>query len=126
MLAAFNEHRPSVYGMVMGGQYHPVDSLRPTATAETPGGGMVLTDIGVNARSASDAGDRVVELLREEESLVLKWKQGGNNVHLCTYEDGDALSRIEFEHRVAGLEEYLICEFVEQADFGARLYPETP
>lgn len=132
MLGAFDEYRPTIHGMVMGGQFHPVDSFTPVATAGTPDRDGSST--ASSARSVNDPGERAAELLRDEGRLVLKWKQGGggNNVHLCAYADGEyridgeALSREAFEQHVEELEEYLVCEFVEQADFSARLYPETP
>lgn len=133
MLGTFDEHRPAVYGMVMDEGFHPIDALDVKVPAGIPGGNDAPRDAG-DAGSVDDAGDRIAELLRSEDRLVLKWTQGGggNNVHFCAYADeeyridGESLSRAEFERRVEDLEEYLVCEFVEQAGFGAELYPETP
>ncbi|WP_120246510.1 sugar-transfer associated ATP-grasp domain-containing protein [Halopiger aswanensis] len=81
-----------------------------------------------------NAAQRVVERLEAEERLVLKWVRGGggNNVLLCTRTEdgyrvnGDQYAEVEFRSLVSNLDEYLVCEYVEQGPFGAALYPETP
>nr|WP_241175408.1 sugar-transfer associated ATP-grasp domain-containing protein [Natronolimnobius sp. AArcel1] len=81
-----------------------------------------------------NAAQRVVERLEAEGRLVLKWVRGGggNNVLLCTRTEagyrvnGDSYTEAEFRSLVSTLEEYLVCEYVEQGPFAAGLYPETP
>lgn len=133
MLSTFEEHRPTVYGLLDGGRFHPVDALAPADDGGTTASESPATDVTVDDRSAADAAGRVTDLLREEGRLVLKWVKGGggNNVLLCEWDDGpvvngDRCSTAEFGRRVESLGEYIACEFVEQSPFGARLFSETP
>lgn len=127
MLAPFDEHRPAVYGMVRDGRFLSVggdatDGERPPMSV----GGVTTED-----RGAATA--EVTRRLEREGRLVLKWIKGGGgqNVYLCSYRDGDyrvngeAKTAAEFGDLVAGLDDYLVCEHVEQFDFGASIYPET-
>ncbi|WP_440769541.1 sugar-transfer associated ATP-grasp domain-containing protein [Natronorubrum sp. DTA28] len=81
-----------------------------------------------------NAAQRVVERLERDDRLVLKWVRGGggNNVLLCERTDdgyrvnGDRYAEAEFRSLVSDLEEYLVCEYVEQGSFADGLYAETP
>ncbi|WP_435333403.1 sugar-transfer associated ATP-grasp domain-containing protein [Haloarchaeobius sp. TZWWS8] len=134
MLGGFAEHRPTVYGLLRDGRFLPAGALHESD------GTVQLTADG----DSGDAATRVVDLLEREGDLVLKWKSGGggNNVLLCSADptgeeldggdgdrilvNGDAESRDAFARRVRDLDDYLVCEFVEQASSQARLYPDTP
>jgi len=66
---------------------------------------------------------------------VLKWFSGGggNNVHFLERVDGEYRFDGEWTSEsdlvvetLAGLEDYLVCEFVQQADYADdELFPET-
>ncbi|ELZ09998.1 sugar-transfer associated ATP-grasp domain-containing protein [Natrialba aegyptia] len=148
VMQPFDEQRMTVYGMVTDGSFHSVDAM--AEQSELTDGGRVVAesagDGGVTGKS--DAGDefsragdrthnaaqRVVERLETEGELVLKWVHGGggNNVLLCSRSsdgyrvNGEHHTETEFRSLVANLDEYLVCEYVEQGDFPAELYPETP
>lgn len=137
MMRPFVEHRMPVYGVLRGGRFHPVDALEcPTQSgppARPDGGSATLVDrsSGTQERAAATA---VLERLREDDRLVLKWIRGGggNNVLFCSRTDdeyhinGETYTEAEFSALVGDLEEYLVCAFVEQGSFPAGLYPETP
>lgn len=132
MLGSFEEHRPAVYGLITNERFHPVDSLSPASDGGPVAPAEPPTGVAVDGRSAVDAAARVTELLREEGRLVLKWVKGGggNNVLVCEWDggpvvNGDRLSPDAFGRKVQSLEEYIVCEFVEQSAFGDRLFPET-
>ena len=150
VMQPFDAHRMAVYGMLRGGTYHPIDdrvdgSAGGTAPPrELADGGSTLAAVSeaepdrTERAEASDAtrnaAQRVVERLEDEGRLVLKWVRGGggNNVLLCTRTadgylvNGDPYAEAEFRSLVSSLDEYLVCEYVEQGPFGADLFPETP
>ena len=115
LLDDFPERRPTIHAHLMDGRYTPVD------TEET-------------ATSGADAADRVLALLDEHRTLVLKPTYGtiGKRILICErvadgYRvNGEYRSREEFAARVRGLDDYLISEFVEQAPYAASLYPDSP
>jgi hypothetical protein len=108
LFAPFDEHRMAVFGLVEDGYVHAIDrgSSRP-------------------------AGDAVLDHLREEGRLVLKHATGawGAEVSQCELRDGtphidgEPYDEATFKRRVAGLDGYLICEYVEQAEYSDQLYP---
>lgn len=150
LLQPFDDHRMTVYGMLRNGAFHEIDSLRPpqaigdggtSSSNERRSGPSLDRDLGRDRnrdrdpnRAHRNGPDRVIDRLEDEDRLVLKWVQGGggNNVLLCSRVDGgyrvngERLSEAAFRSRLADLEEYLVCEFVEQGWFPAELYPETP
>lgn len=135
MLAPFDEHRPDVYGMVRDGRFLSVDAAAPSVATPSsmPTDGGVDVETGEPSGAGGDAATEVARLLEREGTLVLKWIKGGggHNVYVCEHRDGayvvngETKSVAEFEVLVADLEDYLVCEFAEQFDFGASLYPET-
>ncbi|ELY44545.1 hypothetical protein C495_11609 [Natronorubrum sulfidifaciens JCM 14089] len=135
VLQPFDERRMTVYGMLRDGTYHSVDSRTPHREV-TDGGAASAPAEGRHepASETANAAQRVVSRLEDEGRLVLKWAHGGggNNVFLCTdTDDGyrvndDHYTGAEFRSLVAGLEEYLVCAFVEQGSFATARYPETP
>ncbi|WP_246999670.1 sugar-transfer associated ATP-grasp domain-containing protein [Halosolutus gelatinilyticus] len=156
VMGPFDDYRMAVYGMLRDGAIHPVDGPStapesPTAGRELTDGGRAVPasngadsetvagsadgDRGPSAASATrNAAQRVVERLDDEGALVLKWVRGGggNNVLLCERTDdgflvnGDRYPETAFRSLVADLDEYLVCEFVEQGSFSAGFYPTTP
>ncbi|APX95639.1 sugar-transfer associated ATP-grasp domain-containing protein [Natronorubrum daqingense] len=140
LMGPFDEHRMDVYGMIRDGSFHSIDSLDARHEL-TDGGAVVSSDgpsiddqSGLTSPEPNDAAQRVVDRLESESQLVLKWVHGGggNNVLLCKRcEDGytvngDRYSESAFRSLVADLEEYLVCEHVEQGTFSGGLYPVTP
>lgn len=129
MLAPFDEHRPDVYGMVRDGRFLSVGG----DDASTGSRSRMPTDGGVATEDRGAATAEVTRHLEREGRLVLKWIKGGGgqNVYLCSYRDGayrvngEEKTAAEFDDLVAGLDDYLVCEHVEQFDFGASIYPET-
>lgn len=126
LLAEFDEHRMDVFGMVRDGEYLTVgasDTDRPFAD------GASLE----SSNEHSPATKAVRAHLDEHGRVVLKWTKGGGgeNVYICSVEggtyhvNGEPKSRAEFDAFVSTLDEYLVCEFVEQNAFGRSLYPET-
>lgn len=109
----FDEHLPALYGYLRSGQFHHVD------TEET---------------GTSDAAEWLIDRLRSGEELVVKYVKGGggSRVHMVEYANeeyhinGEAHSEREFVDEIATLEEHIVTEYVEQADYAADLYPESP
>ena len=145
LMQPFDAERMSVYGLLRDGTYHPIDDRRERQ--EVPDGGpSVPGSIGVGGRASEppqsasprtvtkNAAQRVVDRLEAEDRLVLKWVHGGggNNVLLCSRADdgyrvdGDHYAEAEFRSLVADLDEYLVCEYVDQGSFPTALYPVTP
>ncbi|MCU4742679.1 sugar-transfer associated ATP-grasp domain-containing protein [Natronoglomus mannanivorans] len=123
-----------------GGTSRSRSRSKPSVTSAIGPSGTRSVEMGRSGPSHNpDETDRngpdwVVDRLEDERRLVLKWVQGGggNNVLLCSRVDGgyrvngDRLSEPAFRSRLADLEDYLVCEFVEQGWFPSELYPETP
>ncbi|WP_436347801.1 sugar-transfer associated ATP-grasp domain-containing protein [Natronorubrum sp. FCH18a] len=154
VMQPFDAHRMGVYGMIRNGSFHAVDG-DDSRRQLTDGGAVVPTEDGgedetdpqtaAERRDSSDAerrepaetrnaAQRVVERLESDGRLVLKWVRGGggNNVLLCERADdgyrvnGDRYAEAEFRSLVSDLEEYLVCEYVEQGSFADGLYAGTP
>ncbi|WP_265111787.1 sugar-transfer associated ATP-grasp domain-containing protein [Halosolutus halophilus] len=149
VLGEFPTHRPIVYGLLADGRFHAFDpdgAFRNERAAdealedETDGRGTVLNDGGVEPEQSSPSTrptaapiDWVDERLSNGDRLVLKWFSGGggNNVSFLErrddtyYYDGSPTSEAELDETLASLENYLVCEFVEQADYANELFPGT-
>jgi hypothetical protein len=110
LLSEYEKHRVSIYGVLRNGCVHPVDKV---------------------AESGINTGRWVRKLLDAEGALVVKpiTGGGGKNVHLCRISEdgyqvnGEIHTGSDFETKVGNLDEYLVCEFVEQADYARTLYP---
>ncbi|WP_255167931.1 sugar-transfer associated ATP-grasp domain-containing protein [Natrononativus amylolyticus] len=142
LLGEFPAHRPAVHGLIQNGRVHEFDV---GGTGSRAGTGKVASDGGVQFAESTASGARgtrhVVDWLDDHlrdgdvETVVLKWFSGGGgqNVHICSYDedagsyvlDGRHVDRPAFAATVTDLEEYMICEFVEQAPYAAAVYPET-
>lgn len=145
LMQPFDDERMTVYGLVRDGTYHAIDDRRGRREV-TDGGPAVSEPIGADGPAAEppqpsahrqetrNAAQRVVDRLEVEDRLVLKWVRGGggNNVLLCSRTDdgyrvnGDRYPEAAFRSLVADLDEYLVCEFVDQGPFPTALYPATP
>lgn len=136
LMRSYPDHRMDVYGIVRGGTAHAIGEdaggSLPSAVADE--GAALESAAGSGADAVADAGEWVADRLDDEGKLVLKWVRGGggNNVLLCSRTDegyeinGERHDREALTERVDGLENYLVCEHVEQGPYAAALYPETP
>lgn len=130
LLSEFDEHRPTVYGLLKGGRLHPIDETG----FPTPDGGAAGRLLGRPDGpdpSMADGAGWFLERLREEGRLVCKRSTGGSGkqVLICAFEDGeytingDPCSEGELRARIDGLEDYLVTEYVTQASYAATVYP---
>ena len=149
LMQPFDDERMTVYGVIRDGNYHPIDDRRRRRDRRevTDGGPTASTVIGAgDARGTADpptasprsetsnAAQRVVDRLEAEDRLVLKWVHGGggNNVLLCSRTgdgyrvNGDRYPPAAFRSMVSDLDDYLVCEYVDQGPFPTALYPPTP
>ncbi|WP_339104331.1 sugar-transfer associated ATP-grasp domain-containing protein [Haloterrigena salinisoli] len=145
LMQPFDDERMTVYGLIRDGTYHPIDDRRDRREV-TDGGPAASGPIGTGGppseppqssahpRETGNAAQRVIDRLEVEDRLVLKWVRGGggNNVLLCSRTgdgyrvNGDRYPESAFRSLVADLDEYLVCEFVDQGPFPTALYPATP
>lgn len=132
LLSEFDEHFPSVYGILKGGRLHTVDS----ATFPRPDGGSVGRLVGQPAGPPSSVADGTgwfLDRLRSEGRLVCKRFKGGSGkqVLVCAFDAGEyrfnaePCSEDELRGRIDGLENYLVTEHVTQAEYAAAIYPES-
>ena len=133
---AYPDRLPDLYGVVDDGRLYrdyptvvspPTPGLdgdrRPTGTAD--GGGATGT--------SREAGEWVLSVLDAAGTLVCKpaYGFGGEGVHVCRATDDGVLvdderrSRGAFVEWVDGLPATLVTEYVEQADYAARLFPDA-
>lgn len=118
LLSDHDEHRAAVYAVLQNGRAYP---LGPSH--DRVGG----------SDSGSEAGNWVRACLDREGTLVIKpiTGGGGTNVRLCRSVDdgyvvnGTIHTAAEFKQVVTDLDEYLVCEFVEQAAYAAEIYPHS-
>ncbi|WP_231587841.1 sugar-transfer associated ATP-grasp domain-containing protein [Halostagnicola sp. A56] len=134
VLGEFPSHRPSVYGLLRGGDFHLFD---PDDRAVASDGGSEFESQNQPALDASQPTMDPLEwfdaTLSNGDQLVLKWFSGGggNNVHFLEQRDGSYLydgtakTDAELADVLGSLEDYLVCEFVEQADYADELFSDT-
>ncbi|WP_331234221.1 sugar-transfer associated ATP-grasp domain-containing protein [Natronorarus salvus] len=112
-LSQFNEHLPDLYGYLRSGRFHHVDAI---------------------GTGTSDATEWILNRLHSNKRLVAKYVKGGGGSRVYILQkvgagyliNGDLHSKREFIEHVQTLEEYIITEYVSQADYARDLYPETP
>ena len=117
MTESFDEQRVETYGLLRNGYFHDLRSLRSNDEAS----------------DTADAAKWVTERLRRDGTLVLKpiTGGGGKDVRLCSYSNGhyrindEDFSKEAFANLVAGLDEYLVTEQVEQTTYANELYPDA-
>ncbi|WP_245779500.1 sugar-transfer associated ATP-grasp domain-containing protein [Halostagnicola kamekurae] len=134
VLGEFPSHRPSVYGLLKDGHFH---RFNPDDRTVVSGGGSELEYQNQTVLAALEPTMDPLEwfdaTLSNGDQLVLKWFSGGggNNVHFLEQRDGSYLydgtekTDAELAEVVGSLEDYLVCEFVEQADYADELFPTT-
>lgn len=129
LLSEFDEHRPTVYGLLSGGRLHAIDA----AELPRPNGGpldQLMDRSGGPASSTTGGTDRFVDRLRSEDRLVCKRFKGGSGkqVLICERDgeeytvNGEPRSEEELRSRIEDIDDYLVTEYVTQADYAAEVY----
>lgn len=132
LFSPFADRLPDLYGVLDDGTFRRNSPLfvspawsecAPTAPADD------------ERAERADAADWVDSYLAEHDALVLKpiYGSGGRGVLVCRQGDdsgsyrvnGTETPRDEFVALVEDLSEYLAWEFVEQADYADRLFPDA-
>lgn len=131
LLAEFDEHRPSVYGLLRGGRLHPIDEETVPTPDGGPAGRLLGRTVGPTS-SIPDGADWVLERL-DRERLVCKRFTGGSGKQVLILGseggeytiNGEPCTEDELRGRLEGLDEYLVTEYVRQASYAADVYPES-
>lgn len=129
LISEFDEHHPTVFGLLSGGRLHTID----VATSARPDGGPLgrLVDRSDDpASSTTDGADWFVDRLRSEDRLVCKRFKGGSGkqVLICEHDDGEytvngeSRTEDELRSRIEDLDDYLVTEYVTQAAYAAEVY----
>ncbi|SEP91655.1 sugar-transfer associated ATP-grasp domain-containing protein [Natrinema salaciae] len=133
MLGEFPAHRPVVYGLLTNGRFHAFDPAAGRAALTDGGLGLERPSEAATGKPTERPIDWVDDTLSEGDRLVLKWFRGGggNTVHFLERADGeylfDGVPTVEsvLGEMLADLEDYLVCKFVEQADYADELLADT-
>jgi hypothetical protein len=133
LYGSFAEYLPDLYGIVERGTLKRTSPLLSPPPWQQQMDSSAIADPERVVRS--QAVDWIDRYLDERSTLVLKptHEKGGEGVLVCQngsssdrYEvNGDVMTRGEFVTLVEGLEDYLAVEFVEQADYAQRLFPDA-
>jgi hypothetical protein len=146
LFGSFDDHLPDLYGVLDAGRMRrtipllsepseppvPRDSARPSRSLE-PSDPSSPSDVSPSDPAGAAAWVRTH--LDRNEAVVLKpvYGHGGRGILVCRrapdddgylINDEQKTSR-EFSARIDDLEEYLACEFVEQADYADGLFPDS-
>lgn len=133
LFGSYPEHLPELYGLVEDGTLKRTSPLMDTPDWEQS------TGDGGERVPTHDAPEWVDRYLDDREALVLKpvYGRAGKGVLVCRkgadadadadeYEvNGERKTRSEFDEIVGDLDEYIATEFVEQADYADRLFPDS-
>ncbi|WP_306058407.1 sugar-transfer associated ATP-grasp domain-containing protein [Natronococcus wangiae] len=133
ILGEFPSHRSTVHGLLRDGQFHVFEPGTEGAVASDGGVELERPTDPDASRPTVDPVDWLDDSLSDGDRLVLKWFSGGggNNVHFLEREDGTYLydgtptNDAGLARTLADLEDYLVCEFVEQDEYADELYPDT-
>jgi len=134
LYSSFPEHLPDLYGVVESGTLkRTTPSLSRPPWQQTAGSATAAVD--ASGIEQSEAVDWIDRYLDERSAVVLKpvYGRGGRGVLVCRKEpesnryevNGDPKTRSEFVALIEGLEEYLVTELVEQAEYAERLFPDA-
>lgn len=133
LMRPFEETLPEVYGYIDGPRVHSVELTSDDANEDGVSLATATGDEAVLTRSSS----RVVSTVdwfesspHPEAGVVLKPNagSGGKGVYLCERKNGsyringESYRDSEFERFIEGLDNYLITEFVEQADYSDAVF----
>ena len=129
MMEPFAEHRVDRYGLIRNGRFHDVRRLRSAAN----GGEAMHADVQ-DRQGTADAAEWVTDRLAEKGVLIAKpchGGSGGRSVMRWTFADGiyridgEETSQGAFEELVAGLDDFLVSEAVEQAGYADELFSDA-
>ena len=141
LFGAHPDRLPDLYGVVHGGRVYRdypgvvppphADGGRSDDAAATDGGAD--TSERATASPDSDAGEWLAAALDAAGTLVCKpvYGSGGRDVLVCRRTadgyrvNGNRHSRSAFVDRVRAFDGVLVTEYVEQADYAARLFPDA-
>ncbi|QSG07744.1 sugar-transfer associated ATP-grasp domain-containing protein [Halapricum desulfuricans] len=115
MLADYPDSRPTAHGLLDRGYVH----------------GVAGTELDADAVAIEDW---LPETLEAESRLVLKQLrgEGGNQVIVCSHDtdgyriDGEPVDEAELCEQLEPLSSYLVSAYVDQHDYAAELYPDSP
>lgn len=132
-LGEFPAHRPVVYGLLADGRFHAFDSGTGRAALADGGRGLERPSDAATREPTERPIDWVDDALSRGDRLVLKWFRGGGgtNVHFLERADGEYLFdgvptvTSVLGEMLADLEDYLVCEYVEQADYAEDLFADA-
>lgn len=132
LLNEFDEHLPTVYGLLKGGQLHPIDES-DLPRSDDGSVGRLLGQSADFGSSVTNGTDWFVECLQSEGRLVCKRFKGGSGkqVLICTWNDegytinGESCSEAELRSQIDNVEGYLVTEYIKQAAYAADLYPDS-
>jgi hypothetical protein len=139
LFGAFSDRLPALYGVVHGDRVYrdyPGVAPPPHADSESPGDdGDAVGEAPTSDHDHPDAtaGAWFAAALDAAGVLVCKpvYGSGGRDVLVCRrtadgYQvNGDRYSRSALVSRVADFEGYLVTEYTEQGEYGARLFPDA-
>lgn len=114
-LRAFDEHRPTVYALIKDGRVYP-EYNNVNGRAMLPPSSL--------PDKLDDVGKMVFKPVRSSgggKGVCVAMKEGADRFVV----DGEAMDRHEFENWISSLETYLATEFVEQASYADKLYPNA-
>ena len=117
VLSGFDEHLPDLHGIIDDGTFRSIPIPIPTTGTRGP------------TRPAIEW----VDDLDSGETVVVKWVLGGggHNVMVLTRTEdgyrlnGDHTSRAALRERLADLEDYIVTDLADQADYADAIYPEA-
>ena len=133
LMAPHDRNRMTVHGILRNGNFHSLDRA-PVPNLAAPNGSIPDTAFSSLHSGCHRDVDVILDRLDAVDRLVLKWIHGGggNNVLVCERQDdgivvnGDRHTRSSFRQCLTDLQNYLVCEFVSQASYATKLFPDAP
>jgi hypothetical protein len=133
LMAPYDDHRQSVYGLIRDGAFHDVESSAPVGVERLAATNEAVVQSDGDGSTLHDAATWIRERLRGGEKLVLKPINGamGRGVSVLEGDGGDVLvdgnetSSAALEERLSTADDVLVCEFVEQEAYADRVFPDA-
>lgn len=129
----FDGHRTELYGIVEKGRFHSFDDGdRPNLTT-ADGGTATLSESVPDRGSTPDAAAWLSESLDDGEELILKPVASGGGSDVERYGrsgdeitvNGERIGLTALRRKLADYDDTIACEYVEQAEYAAELFPNT-